>query len=88
MELLNLLSSCEPRNIGKLKTRDFSVKKIIPFYAALSKEEEAQIWAAQRVSVAAHISEVPEDERVEDAGLGEPVLLEGSRSRRMVGATQ
>jgi hypothetical protein len=67
-ELVTLLSSVEPRNIGALpqQTSNSRVSKILPFYKGLSKTDEARIWALQKTRVALPI---PEDERVEDAGL-------------------
>src|SRR6266852_8433292 len=70
-ELLNLLSSCDPRKFIGLPslTRDPLLRNVLKFYVPISKEEEATIWAKQKARVAE--SEVPEDERVEDAGLNE-----------------
>jgi hypothetical protein len=78
-ELLHLLSSCEPRETKSLAScvTDSQVKRILPYYAPLSKAREAEIWAAQRGATMGACSEVPEDERVEDAGLSEVVPLGG-----------
>ncbi|MCU1284058.1 MAG: hypothetical protein JWO13_408 [Acidobacteriales bacterium] len=76
LELLSLLSSCEPRNINKLHTTDSQLKRVIPYYVPLSKTREAQIWADKKADTG-EPSQVPDDERVEDAGLNEPVLLKG-----------
>ncbi len=68
LELVTLLSSVEPRDIGRLpeRTSNSRLRKILPFYKPLSKTEEARIWALQKTRLA---SAIPEDERVEDAGL-------------------
>lgn len=75
-ELTQLLSSCEPREFRKLSalTSARSLKAILPFYVPLSKADEAAIWKIQRVKTGAENS-VPEDEKVEDAGLEENVLF-------------
>ncbi len=69
-ELLSLLSSVEPRDIARLpkKTSNAQVRKILPFYKPLSKEAEARIWAQQK---RIDYTPVPDDERVEDAGLSD-----------------
>ena len=79
--LVELLSSCEPRETKSLGSgvTDSQIKQILPYYIPLSKTREAEIWATQKVSTAATDAEVPEDERVEDAGLSEVVGL-GSAS--------
>src|SRR5581483_882406 len=87
-ELVNLLSSCDPRNIKTLKPRDSQLKRVIPYYIPLSKEKEAEVWARQKATVAALSAQIPDDERVEDAGLNDPVILNGRPSPAMVGAVQ
>jgi hypothetical protein len=69
-ELASLLSSVEPREIGQLpsQTVNVRVRKILTYYKPISKSEEATIWAVQRGQTAPIM---PDDERVEDAGLGE-----------------
>lgn len=72
-QLLQLLSSCDPRHIKSLQsqTTDQQLGRVLPFYVPLSKAEEAEIWAKQRTLKMTGLPLVPEDERVEDAGLGE-----------------
>jgi hypothetical protein len=53
------------------KTKSKQLRDILNFYIPLAKEEEAEIWRRQR---SAADSEVPDDERVEDAGLLDNVL--------------
>jgi|SRR5579884_316009 len=67
-ELLSQLSSVEPRDIGRLpmQTSNSKVRRILHFYKPLSKREEERIWARQKDI---DNSPVPEDERVEDAGI-------------------
>ena len=88
-ELLRLLSSCDPRHIKNLasKTTDSKIKQVLPYYIPLSKEREAEIWAKQKACARpAGVEVVPEDERVEDAGLNEPILLQSKKSATMAGA--
>jgi len=47
------------------------LREILNFYLPLAKGEEEEIWNRQRSS---DDSEVPDDERVEDAGLLDNVL--------------
>ena len=70
-ELLNLLSSTDPRNFVRLpeETQNSRVKGVLRHYVPLSKEEEARIWAFQRNISADADTALPDDERVEDAGL-------------------
>ncbi len=70
VELLNLLSSCDPREFVRLPsaTADHELRDVLRFYVPISKEYEAAIWTRQKSRLTAK-SEVPEDERVEDAGL-------------------
>jgi len=70
-ELLNLLSSCDPRHFKHLpeKTSDDRLMKILRHYVPLSKKKEAEIWNLQRAQTVDERLCVPEDERVEDAGL-------------------
>ena len=75
-ELLNLLSSCDPREIRLLPsgTNNQRLRRILRFYVPLSREALIQIWERQRELSHGEIeSEIglAEDERVEDAGLDE-----------------
>ena len=73
-ELIELLSSCDPRAYAGLGTQatTTALKRVLCFYIPRSKEELFAIWAEQK-EVARNMSTVdlglPEDERVEDAGL-------------------
>ena len=89
-ELLELLSSCDPRHIKNLSapTTDSQIRRIIPYYVPLSKVREVEIWAKQRVATCETLSEVPEDERVEDADLSEPMVLKSQTSASMAGAAK
>jgi len=71
VELVNLLSSCDPRYFVKLHglTRDTQIKSVLRFYFPLSKAAEAAIWARRKKITKSKALEVPEDELVEDAGL-------------------
>jgi hypothetical protein len=74
-ELLALLSSREPRmlkDVGKATTNN-NIRAVAPFYIPISKTKEAKIWASQRGASKRQFDEVPEDERVEDAGLTDEV---------------
>jgi hypothetical protein len=89
-ELLKLLSSCEPRHIKSLPcgVTDSGIKRILPYYISLSKTREAEIWAAQRAVTRGVLPEVPDDERVEDAGLNEPIELDTGMSNAITGGVQ
>jgi hypothetical protein len=90
-ELLNLLSSCEPRHTKRLTSAvsDSGIKRILPYYVSLSKSREAEIWAAKKAAVGeAVLPEVPDDERVEDAGLNELGPLESETVIAMTGSVQ
>ncbi|MGH2639435.1 MAG: hypothetical protein ACRDF4_09175, partial [Rhabdochlamydiaceae bacterium] len=69
-ELLELLSSVEPRDISRLPKRASNprLRSILHFYKPIAKEAEEKIWRLEK-----HVdySPVPEDERVEDAGLSD-----------------
>lgn len=69
-ELLNLLSSVDPRQFAFLpkQTPNRSLRRILEFYRPLPKADEAHIWSCQRSYEAVS---VPDDERVEDAGLAD-----------------
>lgn len=71
VELLKLLSSCDPRYFSKLPafTTDTQIKSVLGFYVPLSKDAEAAIWAKQKKIPKPKAPPVPEDELVEDAGL-------------------
>lgn len=70
-ELLTLLSSCDPRDFRSLPKQASTVNltRVVQHYLPLSKAEEARIWQVQRTAQAYDLSGLPEDERVEDAGL-------------------
>jgi hypothetical protein len=65
-ELLNLLSSCDPRWFSRLSNSASTdrLKRVLRFYVPLDKAAEAEIWKIPRNSVP-----IAEDELVEDAGL-------------------
>lgn len=76
MELAQLLSAKKPSGFKSLtsETTNETVKRILPFYVPLDKGLEAKIWEKMRAkgkSVVLAQPEVPDDERVEDAGLVE-----------------
>ncbi len=89
-ELLSLLSSCEPRHIKNLISgiTDTQIRQIITYYTPLSKMREAEIWAAKKTDAPQTKSEIPADERVEDAGLSEPMLFGGKAAITKAGAAQ
>jgi hypothetical protein len=75
-ELDQLLSSVDPRDFGTLATQttNLGLRRVLPFYAIPSKEDEAKIWNIMRTrprGLRADSPMVPDDERVEDAGLAE-----------------
>ena len=69
-DLLQLLSSAEPKHFKDLsdKTKHRRLRTVLGFYVPLPKDEEERIWSRRRRETE---SEVPDDERVEDAGLSE-----------------
>lgn len=75
-ELRDLLSSVDPRHFHTLPamTDSDALRSVLRFYVPRSKEELRGIWARQGGVTAVEL--VPEDERVEDAGLEyeEPVM--------------
>lgn len=83
-ELLGLLSSREPRSfkdIGKSANSD-NIRKVAPFYIPISKVKEAKIWSSQRSALKRQLDDVPEDERVEDAGLTEDAMEDSPIERQ------
>jgi len=77
-ELSSLLSSTTPGSysglIGKADSRD--VNRILSYYVPLPDETERNIWNAMKSLKSTTPSEkisMPEDERVEDAGLTENI---------------
>ena len=71
---IKLLSSCDPRDFDKLSrhTANVRLKRILPFYVPKPKDLLKQIWERQRALTAGEPTAdaaLPEDERVEDAGL-------------------
>jgi hypothetical protein len=90
-ELLSLISAVDPRELrGQLRLATTSrVKSIMRHYLPLAKEEEAEIWAKQRAMKQQDDPSivVPDDERVEDAGLNyeeaaAPVRTKNVRRKR------
>ena len=79
-ELVDLLSSCEPRDYRKLSglTRDASLRKLLFHYVLLSKETEGRIWKSQKKTRPDISLQVPDDERVEDAGLTDEPAFDGA----------
>jgi len=75
-ELLWLVSSTHPRYFRNLpqQTKSKQLRDILAFYVPLVKEEESAIWERQRKRSVDTTTEVPDDERVEDAGLTDNVL--------------
>lgn len=68
-ELLSLLSSRDPSDWIDLPkaANSSSVKAVLPFYVPRPKDDMARIWKMQKHT--ASDAEVPDEERVEDAGL-------------------
>lgn len=87
-ELRELLSSCDPRHYHTLPqlTDDAGIRSILQFYMPRPKDELKNIWRKQAEwSAVAHAMNVPEDERVEDAGLDaeeEPIVATAEPGRQ------
>jgi hypothetical protein len=87
-ELLGLIASVDPSDlrgqVGLAATK--RVRSIMRHYLPLTKEEEADIWARQRAMKQRDDPRitVPDEERVEDAGLNyeEPPAPADSRTRK------
>jgi hypothetical protein len=75
-ELLSLVSSSDPRYFKDLqgKAKSKKVRDVLRFYIPLAKGEEEAIWERQRNRTDDPTINVPDDERVEDAGLSENVI--------------
>jgi len=67
-ELLGLVSSCDARHFELLPTlaESSAVRRILQFYIPMDKSKEALIWNSPKP-----VATVPDEERVEDAGLNE-----------------
>jgi hypothetical protein len=85
-ELLLLLSSCdasEIHSLSSLAARD-RLKRILRFYIPKPKSELFEIWARQ--NALAHRNsqegEPSEEERVEDAGLDQEIVLSSASARK------
>jgi hypothetical protein len=75
-ELLWLVSSTHPRFFKDLpqQTKSKQLREVLRFYLPMAKGEEAAIWEQQHTRAADPTTEVPDDERVEDAGLNDNLL--------------
>ena len=78
-ELIELLCSHPPSQFATA-FQDHSnkaVKRFVVFYRPLPKDVERQIWAEQRKSKSLYQNshDLPEDEKVEDAGLDDDALI-------------
>lgn len=95
-ELMELLSSCDPREFAGLadKATTSALKRVLRFYVPLPKEELFAIWAKQKELTRGEPTAdmgLPEDERVEDAGLEqeeqpEPAPIRKPKSRERIAA--
>ncbi len=77
-ELADLLSSTGPSAYSGLigQATSSKVNRILAFYVPLPKDEERNIWDEMRklrVTIKTENFDIPEDERVEDAGLTEVI---------------
>jgi hypothetical protein len=72
-ELLELLSSTDPRHFATLAERATTpgLRRVLPYYVPKAKEELRSIWDNQKAvrATAVEGAIIPDDERVEDAGL-------------------
>ncbi|MEI5668150.1 radical SAM protein [Bosea sp. CCNWLW174] len=96
-ELIELLSSCDPREFPLLAERATTapLKRVLGFYVPLPKEELFAIWAKQKELTRGEVTAdmgLAEDERVEDAGLDHddesalPTSTRRSKARERVAA--
>jgi hypothetical protein len=67
------------------RTSNVQLRSVLHFYKPIGKEAEARIWALQKT---VDHSPMPEDERLEDAGLSdtqeEELIESGSREQTKV----
>jgi hypothetical protein len=74
-ELMALLSGSRPSQYTRLvsETTNGAVRSVLHWYVPIPKDQEAAIWKQAKLirMQAADSVEVPDDERVEDAGLAE-----------------
>ncbi len=89
-ELLRLLSSTTPRYFKELlrETKSKQLRAVLRFYIPLTKDEELAIWHRAKKSAVDTSAELPEDERVEDAGLADNVfdfMVQAKKSHVVVG---
>jgi len=73
-ELMFELSQRKPNKYAELKFSNKRLQKILRFYYPLPRGAEQEIWKKQKELLANHPQErldVPEDEKVEDAGYDE-----------------
>jgi hypothetical protein len=78
-DLLAVLRNYEPSKFDALRNTisNGRVARIFEFYQPLTHEEEREIWELQKSKRESKIPLLPDDERVEDAGLDfEPVLTD------------
>lgn len=76
-ELIHELSQTSPSKYHNLKFSNQRLQNILYFYFPLSDEEEQNIWIKKKEYFATKSEEkiyIPEDEKVEDAGLNEVEL--------------
>lgn len=75
-KLLWLVSSTHPRYFKDLpqQTKSRQIREVLSFYLPLRKGVEEAIWERQRKRSVDPTTVVPDDERVEDAGLNDNVL--------------
>ena len=74
IELLNALSGCHQREFKELPkgVKNLNLRRVLKYYAPLSESQDREIWEEVRrrkqISVEEPI-DMPDEERVEDAGL-------------------
>jgi len=82
-EAMSLLSSCDPRNFHGLPEQASSrnLSQVLQFHVPASKDELLQIWSERKaVELGRKVPLVPDDERVEDAGLEFEEYAEGGKA--------
>ena len=78
-DLLGVLGSYEPSKFEALRNTisNEHVARVFGFYKPLTDDEEREIWELQKLNKESKTPLLPDDERVEDAGLEvEPVLAD------------
>jgi hypothetical protein len=84
VDLLEVLSSRVPSTFKEIAmaTANDKIRKVAPFYVPISKAKEQKIWRSQSRATKKQVEDVPDDERVEDAGLNDDAIGQAAVASR------